>query len=322
MSVSTKSGGSSATHAEAAPAALRARRVAAPRRGRRLNLTPYLYVAPAVVFYTLFAFAPLLHTAWLSLFEWDGITQGTWVGLGNYRALAEDEQLLSAFGHSVVLILFYAVLPATVGIIVAAFLARSVRRGLTIYRTLLFLPQAIATVVSGVAWKWIYVDSGPLSTAMRSVGLGSLVPESGWLGDPSLALAAIGLVGSWIMIGLCTVLFLAGAQSIATSLYDAARVDGAGPVREFLAVTLPSLRGELAFALSITAIAALRSFDLVYVMTGGGPDNATKVPAVYLYQRAFQNGEVGAACAVAVVLTLIIFAVTALIARLQPRRER
>ena len=106
------------------------------------------------------------------------------------------------------------------------------------------------------------------------------------------------------MIGLCIVLFMAGVQSIDRSLYDAARVDGAGTVPRVLRRDAARPRAEIAFALTITVIAGLRSFDLVYVMTGGGPNNATKVPAVYLYQRAFQNGEVGAACAVAVTLTL------------------
>jgi raffinose/stachyose/melibiose transport system permease protein len=193
---------------------------------------------------------------------------------------------------------------------------------MTVYRTLIFLPQAIATVVTAVAWKWIYQDEGPISSFLRAIGLDGLVPAAGWLGEPDLALYALGLVGAWIMIGLCTVLFIAGVQSIPGSLYDAARVDGAGPVREFFAVTLPGLRAEIAFALTITVIAALRSFDLVYVMTGGGPNNATKVPAVYLYQRAFQNGEVGAACAVAVMLTLLIFAAAAAIARFQTRAVR
>lgn len=321
MSVSAKPSAVPAS-GEVVPAAPTVRRGTAPRRGRRVNVAPYLYVAPALIFYALFAFAPLLHTAWISLFQWDGLTAGVWVGLDNYRDVLSDPDLRSAFAHSLALIVFYAVLPTAIGLVVAAFLARSVRRGLTVYRALIFLPQAIATVVTAVAWKWIYVDTGPLSTALDKVGLGSLIPSAGWLGEPSLALPLLGLVGTWIMLGLCTVLFLAGIQSIPGTLYDAARVDGAGPVREFLAVTLPSLRGEIAFALSITTIAALRSFDLVYVLTGGGPDNATKVPAVFLYQKAFQNGQVGSACAVATVLTLIIFAVTAAIARLQPRRER
>jgi raffinose/stachyose/melibiose transport system permease protein len=287
-----------------------------------VDFTPYLFVAPAVLAYALFAFAPLAHTAWLSLFEWDGLTVGRWVGLDNYSDLLGDQQMRSAFWHSLVLVLFYAGLPTVLGLIVAAFLARSIRRGMTAYRAFIFLPQAIATVVTAVAWKWIYLEDGPISSFLRTIGLDSVVPDAGWLGEPKLALVAVGLVGSWIMMGLCTVLFLAGAQSIDRSLYDAARVDGAGPVREFFAVTLPGLRAEVAFALTITVIAALRSFDLVYVMTNGGPNNATKVPAVYLYQRAFQNGEVGAACAVAVVLTGMIFVVAAIIARFQTRSTR
>jgi raffinose/stachyose/melibiose transport system permease protein len=274
---------------------------------------------PALLAYTLFAFAPLAHTAWLSLYEWDGITVGTFVGLDNYHDLLSDQQVRSAFYHSLVLVLFYAAIPTVLGLIVAAFLARSVRRGMTAYRTLIFLPQAIATVVTAVAWKWIYLDDGPISSGLRAVGLGSLAPDAGWLGEPDLALIAIGLVGAWIMIGLCVVLFMAGVQSIDRSLYDAARVDGAGTFREFFAVTLPGLKAEIAFALAITVIAGLRSFDLVYVMTNGGPNNATKVPAVYLYQRAFQNGEVGAACAVAVMLTLLIFIAAAIIARFQTK---
>jgi raffinose/stachyose/melibiose transport system permease protein len=291
------------------------------RRGRRRRPTiaPYLFVLPALLAYTLFAFAPLAHTAWLSLYEWDGLTVGTFVGLDNYVDLVHDERVRSAFLHSLVLVIFYAAIPTIAGLVVAAFLARSVRRGLTAYRTLIFLPQAIATVVTAVAWKWIYQDEGPISSVLRAVGLGSIVPDAGWLGDPDRALMAIGLVGAWIMVGLCTVLFIAGAQGIDRSLYDAARVDGANVVREFFAVTLPGLRAEIAFALTITVIAALRSFDLVYVMTGGGPNDATKVPAVFLYQRAFQNGEVGAACAVAVTLTGLIFIAAALIARFQVR---
>jgi len=165
------------------------------RRRRRFNATPYLFVLPALVAYTLFAFAPLAHTAWLSLFEWDGLTVGTFVGLDNYRDLLSDQAIRSAFLHSLVLVIFYAAIPTVLGLMVAAFLARSVRRGMTAYRTLIFLPQAIATVVTAVAWKWIYLDNGPISEGLRAVGLGSLAPDAGWLGEPNLALIAIGLEG-------------------------------------------------------------------------------------------------------------------------------
>ncbi len=181
----------------------------------------------------------------------------------------------------------------------------------------LILPQTIATVVVAIAWVWIYAPDGPLNEALRAVGLGSIT--RGWLGDFNFALPALGLVGTWVMFGLCMDLFLAGIQKIPSTLYEAARVDGAGAVREFFAVTLPGLRSELAVALTLTTIMALRSFDLVYVATNGGPGSSTTVPGVLVYRNAFSNGAVGLAAAVAVVLTLIIFAVAFLITKVVDR---
>ena len=213
--------------------------------------------------------------------------------------------------------MFYAVLPVVLGLVLASLIAHSRVRGVTFFRAALFLPQTIATVVVAIAWVWIYAPEGPLNEALRAVGLGSLA--RGWLGDFSLALPALGLVGTWVMFGLCLVLFLAGIQKVPVSLYEAARVDGAGRVREFFAVTLPGLRGELAVALTLTTITALRTFDLIYVSTSGGPGTATTVPSVLVYQNAFSNGRVGLAAAVAVVLTALIFVVAFGIIRLVER---
>jgi raffinose/stachyose/melibiose transport system permease protein len=216
-----------------------------------------------------------------------------------------------------VLILFYAVLPCMLGLLLASLIAHSRVRGVTVFRAVLFLPQTIATVVVAIAWTWIYAPSGPLNEALRAVGLGSVA--RGWLGDFDFALPALGLVGTWVMFGLCLVLFLAGIQKIPMSLYEAARVDGAGRVREFFAVTLPGLRGELAVALTLTTIYALRTFDLIYVSTNGGPGTSTTVPSVLVYQNAFSNGRVGLAASVAVVLTALIFVVAFGITRLVDR---
>jgi raffinose/stachyose/melibiose transport system permease protein len=164
---------------------------------------------------------------------------------------------------------------------------------------------------------WIYGQNGPINEGLRAIGLGGLARS--WLGDFNLALPAVGLIGTWVMFGLCMVLFLAGIQKIPQSLYEAARVDGAGRMREFFAVTLPALRGELAVALTLTTIMALRTFDLVYVATSGGPGSSTTVPSWLVYQNAFATGRVGLAAAVAVVLTVIIFAVAFLITRLVDR---
>ena len=289
-------------------------RVRAPGEPRRVA---YLYLAPAFVFYLLFAFGPLVYTTWLSFFDWDGLTVGTWTGIDNYRRVFEDEQIRESFVHSFELIVFYAILPVLLGLVLASVIAHGRVRGTTFFRAVLFLPQTIATVVVAIAWVWLYAPDGPLNAGLDAIGLDAI--SRGWLGDFTWALPALGLVGTWVMFGLCLVLFLAGIQKIPTSLYEAARVDGAGRVREFFAVTLPGLRGELAVALTLTTILALRTFDLIYITTAGGPGTSTTVPSVLVYQNAFASGRVGLAAAVAVVLTAMIFVVAFAITRVVDR---
>jgi raffinose/stachyose/melibiose transport system permease protein len=197
----------------------------------------YLYVLPALAVYAAFVLVPLLHTVWLSFFDWDGITVGTWSGLENYVEVLRDEDLRAAFVHSLAFLGFTCALPVALGLVLAALLSRHQIRGLAFFRSVLFLPQVIAMVVVGVAWRWMYADDGAVNQLLRLVGLDGVTRA--WLGDFDLALPAVGLVGTWVMYGLCMLLFLSGAQKIDRSLYEAARMDGAGPVREFFAVTLP-----------------------------------------------------------------------------------
>jgi raffinose/stachyose/melibiose transport system permease protein len=289
-------------------------RARAPGEPRRVA---YLYLAPALLFYLIFAFGPLIYTTWLSFFQWDGITVGKWVGLDNYDRVLSDPAIRSSFVHSLVLIVFYALVPCALGLFLASVMAHSRIRGVGFFRAVLFLPQTIATVVVAIAWVWIYGQNGPINEGLRAIGLGGLTRS--WLGDFNFALPAVGLIGTWVMFGLCMVLFVAGIQKIPHTLYEAARVDGAGRLREFLAVTLPALRGELAVALTLTTILALRTFDLVYVATSGGPGSTTTVPSFLVYQNAFATGRVGLAASVAVVLTVLIFAVAFVITRIVDR---
>ena len=278
----------------------------------------YLYLLPGLAVFAAFVLAPLLHTAWIALFEWDGVSASEWVGLDNFTALVTEPELRTAFWHALVLLVFYSVLPVAIGLLLAAAMARTRVRGLTAFRTVLFLPQVIALVVVAVMWRMIYApDGGLINEGLRAVGLGSLAQN--WLGSFSLALPSVGLIGTWVMYGLAMVLFTAGVQKIPQSLYDAARMDGAGPVREFFAVTLPGLRNEIAVALTLTTIQALRSFDLVYITTGGGPGDSTSVPAFEVYNRAFRGGDVGAASAIGVCIAALIFVLTVLINRIAER---
>jgi raffinose/stachyose/melibiose transport system permease protein len=263
----------------------------------------YLYLLPGLALFAAFTLWPLLRAGWISLFEWDGVTVGTWVGLDNYAAVVSETALRQAFVHSAVLLIFYAGLPIVIGLLLAAAMSRAPVRGLAAYRTVLFLPQVIALVVVAVTWRLIYQPTG-------------------WLGDFDLALPAVGLIGTWVAYGLCFVLFMAGVQKVPRSLYDAARVDGAGPVREFFAVTLPALKGEIAVALTLCTISALRNFDIVYLTTGGGPGDATTVPALEVYERAFRTGEVGSAAAVGVCLAAVIFVLSFGINRAADRAAR
>jgi raffinose/stachyose/melibiose transport system permease protein len=278
------------------------------------RLVGYLYVAPALVVFTLFLLVPLGYAVQLSFFEWDGLGLGTWVGLDNYVAVFADPALRAPFVHALVLVVFFSLLPVALGLFLAALMMRSRIRGAGFFRTVIFLPQVVALTVVAVVWRQIYAPEGPLNDALRMVGLDAFA--RGWLGDPGWVLVAIGLVGAWVGTGLCMVLFLAGLSKVGRELYEAARLDGAGLVREFLSISVPAVRGELAVALTLTMVAALRTFDLVYVMTGGGPGDASRVPAYEVYDRAILEGEVGTGITVALVLTAVILLATWLLNRI------
>jgi raffinose/stachyose/melibiose transport system permease protein len=280
----------------------------------------YLYIMPAVVVFIAFVAVPLGRTVSLSLHEWDGLSDKVWAGAANYREIVTDPDLRGAFAHALVLVVFYAVIPVALGTTIAATMMRARRlRGLGVFRVLIFLPQVVPMVVVAIAWRQIYQPNGPLNSLLRLVGLDSLARP--WLGDYTWALPSVGLVGTWVSTGLCFVLSLAGMAKIPQELYEAARLDGAGAVREFLAITLPAIRAELAVALTLTVIAALKTFDLVYVMTSGGPGTQTTVPSYQVFRHAFQIGRVGTAAALAVVLTAIVFVVTVAINRLGSERQ-
>lgn len=276
------------------------------RRGWRPEYVGYFYLLPAAFFFFTFVLFPLIQTINLSLWDWTGI-QGApseFVGLENYRTVLLDPDTLSALSHSLVFIGTFCVIPVTLGITFAALFSRQKIVGLVFFRTVVFLPQVIASVVIGVAWRWVYQDRGTLN---QFLGLFGLDRQIGWLGDFDWALPAVGIIGSWVMTGLCMVLFLSGVGRIDSDLYDSVKVDGGGAFREFFSVTLPGLKPELTVATTITIIAALRTFDLVFVTTKGGPGKQTIVPGTEIYRLAFRENEVGEAATMAVLLAVIVF---------------
>jgi raffinose/stachyose/melibiose transport system permease protein len=241
------------------------------RRSRRPGAwLGWLFAAPAVVVYATFVLRPLLLTIQYSLYDWDGIGPSSWVGLANYGRLFTDRDLLDPILHAFELIVFFSFVPVVLGLLVASTIRRIAESRLAV------------------------------------VGLGGLTRA--WLGDFGTALPAVGVIGAWVLVGLCTLLLLAGMSKIDAALYEAARLDGAGPVREFFSITLPSLRQELGVAVTVTVIAALASFDVLYVSTQGGPGNATMVPGLEIYYLAFSERKVGVASALAVALMVLVLA--------------
>lgn len=294
------------------------------RRAERLPGEPrriaYLYLAIPFLIYAAFTIVPLVQSFDISFYNWDGITPGTWVGLANYKSFFADPVIRGSYLHTLVLIVFYSFIPTAIGLLLAALLSRMRIHGLTVFRTLLFLPAILTDVVLAVTWTWIYDPHGPLNTFLGSIGLGFL--RRPWLGDFHFALPAVGVFGAWEEYGFCMIVFIAGVMKIPTSLYEAARVDGANAWHEFFAVTLPGLRYELTVVVVLTMIDALSTFDEVYVMTGGGPGTATTVPAFEVYNQAFLQGQVGSAAAIGITLMLVVFAVSYGITKiLEPRGE-
>lgn len=279
----------------------------------------YLYILPAVLVFVLFVGLPLLQSIRYSFYDWDGLSKATWAGFSNYVSLVTDPTLRDPFVHAFVLLVFYSFLPITIGLLLAATMSRARIRGLTVFRTVLFLPQVLAMVVVAVAWRWMYAPAGVLNQALRLVGLDTVTRS--WLGDFKLALPAVGVAGTWVGFGLCMVLFLAGVQAIPRDRYEAARLDGAGPIAEFRAVTLPALRPQIAVATTLTIVAGLRNFDLIYMTTSGGPGHQTAVPAYEVYHRAFETGEVSSAATVGVGLTILVFVLTVTISRIVEGRQ-
>lgn len=274
------------------------------------------FIAPALAVYALFVLWPLAQTVQFSFYEWDGITAATPVGWANYIEALSNADIRRALLRSFVFVFFYCLAPTAIGLLVAGIMSRIRVRAAGFFRGVLFMPQVLSMVVVAVAWRWMYDEQGPINSAISAAGGTPTV----FLGDFALALPAVGFIGTWVMFGLCMVLFIAGVQAIPPELYEAARLDGAGPIREFFAITVPSLRGQIMVALVFTLTIALRNFDIVWNTTRGGPGSATMVPSVFIYDGAFVSRQVGQAATVSVLLTVLILILTALI--ILPLRQR
>ncbi|MCC9145936.1 MULTISPECIES: sugar ABC transporter permease [unclassified Arthrobacter] len=270
---------------------------------------------PALAVYVGFVVVPLGMGLQYSFYDWNGVGVATFAGLENYLQVVTDPELLGSILNALTLIIYFTLIPIGVGLILAS-LIRSMRQGLlsSAAQTILFLPQIVPLAAAGIAWSWMYAQTGTVNQFLSAVGLGGITRS--WLADYGTALPAVGLIGSWVLTGLCTVLLLTGIGKIDSSLYEAVRLDGAGWWREFFTVTLPGLRQEIAVLATLTIIAALSSFDIIYTSTQGGPGRTTLVPGISIFRIGFTQSDVGLASAFGIVLMVLVLLVVLPIQRL------
>jgi raffinose/stachyose/melibiose transport system permease protein len=266
---------------------------------------------PAVVLLGLFIVYPFVKAGQYSFLSWDGVGLARYVGGFNWEQIYLDPVERGSIINAAILFVFFSLIPVTLGLAVVALMVRSRQRGLGIFRVIFFLPQVLVTVVIAVVWTWILSPGGggSFNGLVHLLGLGPAIGPA-WLGDFSTALLAVGLIGTWTEFGLCFVIFLAGIQRIPSEMFEAARIDGAGLLREFRYVTLPMLRREIGAAITISVVASLQSFPLIYQATNGGPGTSTTTPGLLVYRDAFQLGDVGGACALGIALALVTFLLT------------
>jgi raffinose/stachyose/melibiose transport system permease protein len=272
---------------------------------KRSNVTGALISLPAISIYSLFVIYPLISAVRYSFTQWDGIGEKEFVGFDNYVQIFQSPELIGSIRNSLSLIIFFSVFPIFFGLLLANFIVRiRTQKIRSITQVVLFFPQILPLAASGIAWSWMYANNGLVNQFLRAVGLDSWTQS--WLAGFSTALPAVGIIGAWVLTGFCSVLLSTGISKIDPSLYEAARIDGANWWSEFRNVTIPGLRQEISVLITVTTIAALSSFDIIYVTTLGGPGSSTLVPGISIYRLAFTQSAVGLASAFGVVLMAIV----------------
>ena len=284
------------------------------RRRKREALEGVLFASPWLIGFVLFTVGPMLASFLLSFTRWDGITPMSelrWTGMENYSRLIRLDPSFRKALHNTV---FYALFSVPLGMVTALSLALLLNqrvRGLAFFRTVFYLPSVVSGVATAMLWQWLFNPSfGGVNWVLRRLHL----PEPGWLTDEHTAIWVFILMSVW-GVGNAMLIYLAGLQGVPEHLYEAAALDGAGPASRFRHVTLPILTPTLFFNLVMAIIGSFQVFTSAYVMTEGGPNEATLFYVLYLYQKAFEQFQMGYASAMAWILFAIVLSLTLLVLR-------
>ncbi len=284
----------------------------------------YLYLIPGVVGFLLIVLIPQAANFVLSFTTWKGVGLPRWVGVQNYQRLVTDDQFWGSMIHTLLFIISMTIIPVLIGLVLAALLFDYIRDQFgeqisSFFRAGFYLPQILPITTAGVLWGWILNPLGVVNTILKAIGLAPLAQN--WIGDATYALPSVSLMIVWIQVGYCLVVFMSGLSRIDPSLYEAAELDGAGWWQRLISITVPMLAPEIFVVVLTTLIAALKVFAPVFVLTAGGPDNATLVPSYLTYYHFFTTQRVGYAASIAVVQTVLTVVLAVLFIRFQSRQE-
>lgn len=265
------------------------------RRGTgrlRRERVGYYFILPTVAFFAVFLAYPLVRSIYISLHSWPGFGPEQWVGLRNFTAMFKDQVWRQSLENTLIFTAATTVITTAAAMVVAAVLKAGWRFGV-VFRVAIFVPALLSLVVSGTLWGLIYEPTfGILDQFLRAIGLHSL--STSWLSNSHTVLPAIIVVSIWQSVGFFMLIFYAGLQDIDPELYEAARIDGASVISQFRHVTVPMLRTVTSIVVTLNLINGLKTFDVIYVMTGGGPDHASDSLTTYLYSLAFGGQVAGA----------------------------
>ncbi len=271
--------------------------VKTPRR--HINWTPYWFLIIPLAIYFLWVIGPTFYTFYLSLTNWDGISEAKFIGFKNFERLFKDRDFIQAFSNNVRWLVIFITVPTTLGLGLAMIFNTNVR-GSRWFKISFYAPLILSFVVIGTIWSWIYEPrAGLVNSLLSAVGVAD---PPGWLADRDVALYAVIGAAVWRQVGYVMILYLAGLKNLDPSLIEAARVDGANGWRMFRSIIFPLLGPITTVVVVISVIDSLRAFDLVSIMTRGGPAGATNVLANFMYIESFNNYQMGYGATIAVML--------------------
>ncbi len=266
------------------------------------KIAPYLFLIPAGIVLLIFFFIPFFQTIGLSFFDYsNNIYHPDFTGIQNYIKILHNPIFYKVMWNTVIYLIVAVPILAIVPLFLAILINQKIR-GITLYKILIYLPVIVSIVVAAIAFKWLYAQQGILNYILSIFHINAI----GWLTDPKYAIYSVIFVTIWKGIGYYMMIYLAALMSVRKELYEACDIDGAGFLRKHLTVTVPHIMPTIALVTTISSISAMKIFAEIYVMTKGGPLNSTKTIVYYIYEKAFENLDLGYASAMAVILLGIV----------------